>query len=128
GADADGVLGQAGFMTSAFGTTSTTMFGPSRMATDPAGRLYVADNGIGRILIFNNAVSKSDGAAADHVLGQPNFTSADLATTQNGLVGPNGIGVDGATGRLYVADGVGRVLVHQASSGLPVELDFFQLD
>jgi len=42
---------------------------------DDKGRLCVSDKNNHRILIFNDANNKANGAAADYMLGQPDFTS-----------------------------------------------------
>lgn len=85
GANADGVLGQALFTTSAPGATATTMNGQVGVIVNPAGDLFVCDRNNSRILIFNNAAAKADGAAADRVLGQTTLTGSGAATTQSGM-------------------------------------------
>jgi sugar lactone lactonase YvrE len=102
GAPADGVLGQADFTSNTFATTASRMWGPSGVAVDSAGRLWVADSG-NRVLRFDGAAGKPNGAPADGVLGQPDFTSNVAATTQSGMFFPYGVAVDSA-GRLWVAD------------------------
>ncbi|KPA19081.1 hypothetical protein MHK_000701, partial [Candidatus Magnetomorum sp. HK-1] len=79
GANADGVLGQSIFTSSTARTTADGMNNPRSVAVDHAGHLYVAENGNRRIIIYKDAVNKADGASADYVLGQPDFTS----NTQN---------------------------------------------
>ncbi len=111
--DADGVLGQPDFVSSAdnqgMGGTpgQNTMYGPTGVAVDTAGTLWVADYYNNRILRFDNAAAKANGANADGVLGQPDFVSSgenqggDLAA--NTLSAPRGLWVD-AQGRLWAAD------------------------
>jgi sugar lactone lactonase YvrE len=103
GANADGVLGQIDFTSSVTGTTQSGLNEPFSVAVDSAGRLWVADTQNNRVLWFENAVAKGNGANADGVLGQPDFTGAAAATTQSGLNTPIGVAVDSATG-LWVAD------------------------
>lgn len=103
GANADGVLGQMNFTTKTSGTTRNTFELPSGVAVDSKGTLWVADNGNARVLRFDAAASKPNGADADGVLGQPNFTSDTPKTSQNGMLDPLRIAVD-SSGRLWVAD------------------------
>ncbi len=111
GGNADGVLGQLNFATSDSTTTQNGMDGPTSIVGDGAGNLYVADYSNARVLRFNNAASKANGAAADGVLGQSDFTSGGTATTQSGLERPEGVAVDPA-GRLYVSDyGNHRIMI-----------------
>jgi DNA-binding beta-propeller fold protein YncE len=122
GANADGVLGQPDFTTSAAETSATGMHRPSGIAMDQSGRLYVGDISNSRVTWFNNAASKPNGAAADGVLGQPDLTSATATTTQNGMDSPWGMTVDRANNTLWVCDdGNNRVLRFTASAPLPVE-------
>ena len=110
GANADGVLGQPDFVTKAENTTQNGMASPAYATADASGRLWVADWSNTRVLRFDAAASKSNGADADGVLGEPNFTSTDARTTQDGFWAPAGVAVD-ASGRLWVADfGNNRVL------------------
>jgi DNA-binding beta-propeller fold protein YncE len=104
GAPADAVLGQPDFTSGAFSEpTATTLAGPHALALDSAGRLWVADSYNSRVLRFDSAASKPNGAPADAVLGQTSFTSKAGALTRQGLGRPLGLSVDGA-GRLWVAD------------------------
>ena len=122
GASADAVLGQPDFTSSAADTSATGMHQPSGIAMDQSGRLYVGDNHNNRVLWFNNAAGKPNGAAADGVLGQPDFTSAVPNATQDGMSLPWGVTIDGANNTLWVCDdGNHRVLRFTASGPLPVE-------
>lgn len=103
GANADGVLGQPDFITCTAATTQNGMNAPQGVALDSAGRLWVADSNNHRVLRFDAAAAKANGANADGVLGQTTFTSATFATTQNGLWFPNGIVLD-SSGRLWVSE------------------------
>jgi sugar lactone lactonase YvrE len=73
---ADGYLGKVGtgeFVVSAeangFGS------GPGGITLDAAGRLWASDPTNNRILRFDDAANKADGADADGVLGQPDFST-----------------------------------------------------
>ncbi|ETR71492.1 MAG: NHL repeat protein [Candidatus Magnetoglobus multicellularis str. Araruama] len=85
GSDADGVLGQVDFTSSSSGTTQNTFYLPIGLWVDPAGRLWVGDNGNDRVLRFDNAAMKSNGANADGVLCQPDFVSNTSAVTQSAI-------------------------------------------
>jgi len=122
GANADAVLGQPDFTSSAAETSATGMHRPSGIAMDQSGRLYVGDFYNNRVIWFNNAAGKPNGAAADGVLGQLDFTSATSTTTQNGMNNPWGLTVDRANNTLWVCDDRNhRVLRFTASGSLPVD-------
>ncbi|ETR65519.1 MAG: NHL repeat containing protein [Candidatus Magnetoglobus multicellularis str. Araruama] len=87
GANADAVLGQTVFTTNSSGTTQNTFNQPTGIHIDPAGTLWVAEMTNHRVLRFDNAASKTNGANADGVLGQINFTSNTTGTTQNTMNG-----------------------------------------
>jgi uncharacterized protein (TIGR03437 family) len=82
------------------GTAQNMMTLPQGVSSDGV-RLAVADTGNSRILIFNS-IPTTNGANADLVLGQPNFTSSLPGTTQNTMRSPNGVTF--ALGKLFVAD------------------------
>ena len=81
-------------------------------------RLFVADDGNNRILVFsldsqNNIASTS----ASYVLGQPDFNSDVATTTRSGMWGPGGVAYDASTSRLFVSDlQNNRVLVFDVST------------
>ncbi|MEZ4701653.1 MAG: T9SS type A sorting domain-containing protein [Rhodothermales bacterium] len=112
GASADGVLGQADFVSNSANrggsAAANTLYSPRGIAVDAAGRLWVADQGNHRVLRYDNASAKADGADADGVLGQPLFTSAtrdqdDMGTIAAGMNSPYDTAVD-ENGVLWVAD------------------------
>jgi sugar lactone lactonase YvrE len=103
GAAADGVLGQDTFTNAVPEANADSLDSPTGVAVDGAGRLFVADFNNHRVLRFDAAASKANGASADGVLGQPNFDSRTLATTQSGFYGPQSVALDSA-GRLWVVD------------------------
>jgi hypothetical protein len=111
GANADGVLGQPNFTSNGNAVTQSGMNTP-RGAALQGTTLYIADNNNARVLRFDNAPGKVNGANADGVLGQPDFISNDPALSQNGMVLPGRVAVDPG-GRLYVSEGLGanRVLI-----------------
>lgn len=110
---ADIVFGQPNFSTNVAnngGVTATSLHTPSGIAVDATGRIYVADEGNNRILVFD----KLPDTVADHVLGQPSFRSN--AANNGGVAAttfqcPTDIAVDTAR-RVYVVDqGNHRVLI-----------------
>jgi hypothetical protein len=112
------VLGQPDFI-SASGMrppTASSLSGPQGVWIQD-GKLFVADTYNNRILIWNS-IPTTNGAPADVVLGQPNFTSLvqpDLTQVQANvtaqtLTSPVSVTSDGT--RVYVADlGDSRVLI-----------------
>lgn len=75
GANAEAVLGQINFVGTGSATTQTGMNYPFSVSVDKQGRLWVADTGNHRILRFDGAATLANGAPADRVLGQANFTN-----------------------------------------------------
>ena len=124
GANADAVLGQPDFTSSAADTSASGMHRPSGIAMDQSGRLYVGDFYNNRVLWYDNAAGKPNGDPADGVLGQPDFTSATAATTENGMSIPWGLTIDREHNTLWVSDvGNNRVLRFTATVPLPVETE-----
>ncbi len=77
---------------------------PGALAMDGAGTLYLSDYFNGRVLFFKNPAAKANGAAADGVIGQPDFTTNSPGATERRLGGPfGGLAFDG-TGALWVSD------------------------
>ncbi|HYB89528.1 MAG TPA: NHL repeat-containing protein, partial [Candidatus Binataceae bacterium] len=118
---ADLVLGQTDFThTGANHLDATALQYPAGAAVDSAGHLYVADKENNRVLGYLSADSFSNGAAADLVIGQPDFVTAvcndgtgpgDVSGYgPDSLCNPYGVAVD-SNKNLYVADfGNSRVL------------------
>jgi sugar lactone lactonase YvrE len=107
GSSAEAVLGQVNYTSGSenrgTGVNVNTFNNPTSAWVDTFGRLWVADQANHRVLRFDNASSKTDGADADAVLGQTDFTTATAGTTQNQLKGPGSVWVD-ASGTLWVSD------------------------
>ncbi|MBV9084489.1 MAG: hypothetical protein JOZ62_17585, partial [Acidobacteriaceae bacterium] len=90
-----------------------------RYALSDGTRLFIADSGNDRVLIFNH-IPTANGAAADIVLGQPDFTSDVIAQQSQTILStsinnqgavetmptPFSLAYDGTN--LYVADGYNR--------------------
>lgn len=123
GSEAECVLGQTNFTTSASGLSAAKFNDPLRVFVDNQGRLWVSDYLNNRVLRFDSASYKQNGAPADAVLGQPNFTTNSAGTTVSKMRGPVGIFVD-ARGTLWVADRLNHRLLRfdnaaQKSNGAP---------
>ncbi len=110
---ADRVLGQPDFTTSRVNLMNAQGLNfPAAVALDTCAvptRVYVADEDNSRVLGWRDAAAFANGAPADLVIGQPNFTSSSLCNgnsgtvTANSMCGPVGVAVD-ESGNLYVAD------------------------
>ncbi len=111
GAAANAVFGQPDFTTYGLGPISASqMKYPYASWITPDDSLWVGDRQ-NRVLRFSNASTQLSGAAADGVIGQPDFTSFSTALTARGLyTESNKPFVDG-NGALWVADSsAGRFL------------------
>jgi sugar lactone lactonase YvrE len=98
----DRVYGQATFATNASGVTSSAMYNPYALFVDTTDRLWVADSGNNRVLRFDAVSFKSNGADADGVLGQANFTNSAPGAGSSGLQSPFGVAVSSG-GELFVS-------------------------
>ncbi len=112
-------------------TTSTPLF-PKRCAATlsfprfaiaAGNRLFVADGGNDRVLIFNTIPTKS-GTRADIILGQPDEFSDNTGSNPDGTNAfqtPTSLAWDGVT-NLYVADGYNRrvVVYSPAIQNIPI--------
>ena len=76
-----------------------------RAAISDGTRLYVADGGNDRVLIFEE-IPMSSGASAGHVLGQPDFETLMESDGAASLRAPSSLAHDGTN--LYVADPFSR--------------------
>ena len=118
GAAADAVLGQPDLTTGSSGLSATKMAEPFGVFVDAGGRLWVSEDVNCRVLRFDNAAAKASGAAADGVLGQPDFTTNTYSTTRNRTGNVRGVWGDGQ-GRLYLVDeGNSRILVFNNAASL----------
>jgi hypothetical protein len=123
------VVGQADFTSNVQTTTQSGLRLPEAGLAVAGGKLLVADRENHRIMIWNK-IPTANGAAADVVVGQPDFTSSDNHTSQTGLNEPEGIWSDGT--RLVVADLLNsRVLIWNTiptSNGAPADVVVGQAD
>jgi sugar lactone lactonase YvrE len=111
------VLGQVNFTSNALSaTTASTCNFPNAVTMDPtSGKLFVAERDSRRVLRYANAAALQNGAPAEAVFGQPNFTT----TTPNPVIslrmGPSALFFDRSK-RLWVADASNnRVLMFNAA-------------
>ena len=110
GQPANAVLGQPDFTTTSAGATQGKLNLPEGLFIDNNGTLWVADTGNNRVLRFDNAAGKANGANADAVLGQIDFVSNGSAMTQTSLAAPNSI-TGNSAGSIWISDsGNNRVL------------------
>lgn len=107
GADADAVLGQTDFTTNTSGVAPNKFSGPVGVYVDTSGTLWVTNFSSHSVVRFDQAAQKANGAAADGILGQPDFTTNTSGITANKMNGPNGVYVDLA-GRVWVSDYANR--------------------
>src|SRR5665213_3453441 len=106
GENASYVLGQSSFTSTGGHTTQSGLSSPVDASYDPINqRLFVADAGNNRVLVFDVSTSTiANGKNASYVLGQSAFTSNTSATTQNGLNDPEGLDFVATNQRLFVSD------------------------
>ncbi len=101
------VIGQADFSGGSANRggaiADNTIDGPFGNPVVYNGRLYLSDYTNARVLGFN-AIPTANGASADFVIGQANFTSAVIppTPTASGMSGPQTLQVDG--GKLFLVD------------------------
>jgi sugar lactone lactonase YvrE len=125
--DAALVIGELGFIGDTCMHTQNYMDGPTSVANDSAGNLWVADQGNSRVLEFSPPFS--NGMPAALVIGQPGFKTStynqgsgfsssscnigDRSVNPCGLFNPAGVAFD-SSGNLWVGDyGNNRVLEFQ---------------
>ncbi len=92
------VFGQPDFTSAGGGSGQNQMTQPRHIATDSDDRLYVADSGNGRILIFDHAPNSVNGRSAAQQL-------------TNGLSRPWGMYVSPVNGDIWVADAAASTAV-----------------
>lgn len=102
------VLGQGNFTTgsSASPPTASSLGEMSAIIVDPvSGKVFVADTNNNRVLRYPDKASLANGAAAEYVFGQADFTSSlqPDPPTASSLDAPIGLVLD-VTGELWVSD------------------------
>jgi sugar lactone lactonase YvrE len=102
------VIGQTSLTGTGDSSPSGGLFGPTGIAFDSGGNLWVVDSGNNRVLEFKSPFS--DGESASLVIGQPTFGGYVGTTTAGGLNSPSYLAFD-HSGNLWVTDqGNNRVL------------------
>jgi DNA-binding beta-propeller fold protein YncE len=101
------------------GPTALGFYYPQGIALDTVNHdLYISDTDNNRVLMYDlnsdNSISTSSGGhTADYVIGQTSLEGPNTAGfTQSSLDGPQGLAIDTANSRLFVADTVNnRIMV-----------------
>jgi sugar lactone lactonase YvrE len=104
--------------------TSTSINNPTSVCLDKDDRLWVADSGNSRVLRFDNVSLKNNGAAADGVLCQSNFSSISTTIATPSFSNPTRSVVSGiaisSSGSLFVAQQlIHRVIRFDNAASLP---------
>jgi sugar lactone lactonase YvrE len=112
GAPATIVLGQPDFISVAAdynGVTAQSLNGPSRVAVDSHGNVFVSDFNNNRVLVYKAPAGA--GTAAFAVFGQGGDFSSSFCNVGNfsapspeTLCNPAGIAIDNSTGNVWIAD------------------------
>jgi hypothetical protein len=129
GAAAAGALGQPNFTTSKFSTTQNQTGNVRGIWGDGQGRIYLVDEANSRIMIYNDAAAKANGANAGNVLGQADFIScaAPAPPTAGSLSFPNSMFIHNGNNTIWVEDAVNNRLLRsdvQLSTTTAVEGEF----
>lgn len=105
GISADVVIGQNAFNTRGAGASTTALNRPLGLNVTSDDKLLISDYNNHRVLIYNS-IPTTNGAAADFVIGQPNFTSNTLnngGISASTLYRPLGVETT-SDGKLFIAD------------------------
>jgi len=106
--------GNAGFLGDGGAATSAQLSGPTALALDAAGDLFIADTGNNRIREISVQTGDISTIAGD---GTANFAGDGGAATVAELMAPAGVAVD-LTGNVYIADtGNNRIRLVSAATG-----------
>jgi sugar lactone lactonase YvrE len=104
GAAASAVLGQPDFATVTYGLSATQMNRSYGVALTADDSLWVCDGFNKRMLRFDQASTKPSGAAADGVVGQPDFNTAATGLDNRSLASAFLKPFADASGALWVPD------------------------
>jgi hypothetical protein len=126
-ANANFVIGQSGFGNAVTNSNqggsvgANTLDSPAGVASDPSGRIYIADTSNNRTLIYNSA-PVSNNAPASQVVGQTDMLSstANQGSTPNSQneYGPTGVFSDGT--HLAIVDALNnRTLIYNSLPTAP---------
>lgn len=108
GMAAANVIGQGNFTGTSFGLSQTKFTLPTGVHVSSDGRVLISDFGNLRVLVWNS-IPTTNGAAANVVIGQTNFTNQSVNFGATGLTEPEGLTTAG--GKLFVTC--------RASNGVP---------
>jgi hypothetical protein len=97
---ADVVIGQTNMTSRSQGLSSTKLNWPNDVKCN-GSKLYIADTYNHRVLVYNS-VPTTNGAAADLVLGQTNFTNNTSGTTASTMQFPKRLSI--VNGKIIVSD------------------------
>jgi len=121
GEPAMNVLGQADFTSSVVATTQSGFSNVSETAYDSINsRLFVTDFLNNRIMVFDDVSPSTihDGMLATYVIGQADFMTNTIGSSDNGVKSPMSVYYDATHYRLFVGDyGNHRVLVFNVPIG-----------
>ena len=115
------VIGQPDFNSIHSDLNANSLNSPGSLTYDSADKyLFVSDYGSDRVLVYNLSNGITDGMAASHVIGEPNFTSNNsYPDFKNGLYDPWGITYDPLNKNIIVSDVYNsRVNFYDLSQGI----------
>jgi hypothetical protein len=109
---AEVVIGQSDFTLSSGAPNDSKIGGSYGNVAVAEGRLFIGDYSLNRVLGYN-AVPQANGAAADFVLGQPDFDTYSSGTSRSTMSGPQQISTEG--GKMVIAEyDNSRVLIYNS--------------
>jgi len=97
--------------------TQSSVCLPIGLLVDPAGNLYVADSGNGRVIRFPTPFSHTGNQVADLVLGQADFFSRITDAGNRNMSAPYGLAFAGTNGLLVSDADLNRVLYFPFTNG-----------
>src|SRR5207248_2880500 len=105
-------LGQPDWTSTGTSSAGDGLNFPRGVAFDPLNkRLFVADSGNNRIMVFDLIAGATNHMMATYVLGQSTWGQTAASLSQTGLSNPRGLSYDPTGKHLFVADtGNNRVL------------------
>ena len=112
----NGVVSATGSTLTYPGRCETTLSFP-RFALSDGTRLFVADGGNDRVLIYSK-IPTANAVAADIVLGQPDFTTYSPGDNADQIQTPTSLALDGTN--LYVADVFNRRVLAFSPADIPL--------
>ena len=115
GANASAVFGQPDFTTTTSGVTAVKMTSPRGLTVTSNDALWVCDTSNNRVIRFDQASTRSSGAAANGVVAKPNLTTSGFTSLDaRGLSSPSHSPFVDSTGSLWVPDQSNRRVLRYA--------------